>query len=68
MSRPFLIDTDTASDDAVGHVMALRDPELDVVGITVVAGNVGPGRAERALHRGALRSRRASARRRVSPR
>ncbi len=41
MSRPFLIDTDTASDDAVALVMALRHPEVDVVGITVVAGNVG---------------------------
>jgi purine nucleosidase len=38
--RPFFIDTDTASDDAVALVMALRDPEIDVVGIGVVAGNV----------------------------
>ena len=41
MTRPLLIDTDTASDDAVALVMALRHPEVEVVGITVVAGNVG---------------------------
>ncbi len=35
-----LIDTDTASDDAVALVMALRDPEVTVEAITVVAGNV----------------------------
>lgn len=40
MTRPFWIDTDTASDDAVALVMALRHPEIDVVGISVVAGNV----------------------------
>lgn len=38
--RPFLIDTDTASDDAVALWMALRDPDIDVVAVTVVAGNV----------------------------
>lgn len=38
--RPFLIDTDTASDDAVALVMALRHAEIEVVAITVVAGNV----------------------------
>lgn len=38
--RSFFIDTDTASDDAVALVMALRHPEIDVVGIGVVAGNV----------------------------
>lgn len=40
MRRPFFIDTDTASDDAVALVMALRHPDVDVVGIGVVAGNV----------------------------
>jgi len=39
-SSPFFIDTDTASDDAVALVMALRHPDVDVVGIGVVAGNV----------------------------
>jgi purine nucleosidase len=40
MARPFFIDTDTASDDAVALVLALRHPDVDVVGIGVVAGNV----------------------------
>jgi len=40
MKRPFLIDTDTASDDAVALIMALRSPGVEVVGITTVAGNV----------------------------
>jgi purine nucleosidase len=38
--RSFFIDTDTASDDAVALVMALTHPDIDVVGIGVVAGNV----------------------------
>jgi purine nucleosidase len=38
--RPFFIDTDTASDDAVALVMALRHTDVEVVGIGVVAGNV----------------------------
>jgi len=40
VSRPFLIDTDAGSDDAVAILMALRHPEIDVRAITVVAGNV----------------------------
>ncbi len=40
MPRTLLIDTDTASDDAVALIMALRSPEIRVAGITVVAGNV----------------------------
>lgn len=40
MPRTFLIDTDTASDDAVALIMALRAPEVEVAAITVVAGNV----------------------------
>jgi purine nucleosidase len=39
-ARPFLIDTDTASDDAVALLLALRNPGVDVRAITVVAGNV----------------------------
>ena len=35
-----LIDTDTASDDAVALLLALRTPGVDVAAITVVAGNV----------------------------
>lgn len=38
--RTFLIDTDTASDDAVALIMALRAPGVKVAGITTVAGNV----------------------------
>src|SRR5690606_8019203 len=40
MPRAFIIDTDTASDDAVALIMALRSPEVDVKAITTVAGNV----------------------------
>jgi purine nucleosidase len=39
--RNFLIDTDTASDDAVAIMMALADPKVRVLGLTTVAGNVG---------------------------
>ncbi|MCL4459419.1 MAG: nucleoside hydrolase [Chloroflexi bacterium] len=38
--RRFLIDTDTASDDAVALLMAVRSPHVRVEGVTVVAGNV----------------------------
>jgi purine nucleosidase len=38
--RHFLIDTDTASDDAAALAMALRHPGVRVEAITVVAGNV----------------------------
>jgi purine nucleosidase len=40
MTRNFLIDTDTASDDAVALIMALRAPDVEVKAITVVSGNV----------------------------
>ena len=40
MPRTFLIDTDTASDDAVALIMALRAPGVRVAAITTVAGNV----------------------------
>jgi purine nucleosidase len=40
MPRTFLIDTDTASDDAVALIMALRSPDVAVAAITVVSGNV----------------------------
>ena len=39
-ARRFWIDTDTASDDAVALVMAFKNPSVEVVGISVVAGNV----------------------------
>src|ERR1700688_2782290 len=44
---PFLIDTDTASDDAVALIMALRSPQIQVVAITTVAGNVDVHQATR---------------------
>jgi purine nucleosidase len=40
MTRTLLIDTDTASDDAVALIMALRSTNIRVASITVVAGNV----------------------------
>jgi purine nucleosidase len=43
----FLIDTDTASDDAVALIMALRSPAVEVLGITTVAGNVEVEQATR---------------------
>jgi purine nucleosidase len=41
------IDTDTASDDAVALVMALRTPGVQVDGISTVAGNVDVAQATR---------------------
>lgn len=38
--RRIIIDTDTASDDAVALILALREPKVKVEAITVVAGNV----------------------------
>ena len=40
MKRKFWIDTDTASDDAVALIMAFMHPDIDVVGVSIVAGNV----------------------------
>jgi purine nucleosidase len=42
-----LIDTDTASDDAVALIMALRSPQVRVLAITTVAGNVAVQQATR---------------------
>jgi len=47
MARTFLIDTDTASDDAVALIMALRASDVRVAAITTVAGNVGLEQATR---------------------
>ena len=47
MKLPFLIDTDTASDDAVALIMALRSPHIQVHAITTVAGNVDVHQASR---------------------
>lgn len=42
MSQPrkIIIDTDPGQDDAVAILLALASPEIDVLGITAVAGNV----------------------------
>jgi purine nucleosidase len=45
--RNFLIDTDTASDDAVAIMMALSRPDVRVLGLTTLAGNVGLEQATR---------------------
>jgi purine nucleosidase len=45
--RAFLIDTDTASDDAIALIMALRATDVRVVAITTVAGNVDVQQATR---------------------
>ncbi|MFZ0207151.1 MAG: nucleoside hydrolase, partial [Roseiarcus sp.] len=45
--RTFLIDTDTASDDAVAILMALAAPGVRVAALTTVAGNVGLEQATR---------------------
>lgn len=47
MKPAFLIDTDTASDDAVALIMALRSPDIRVLAITAVAGNVNVQQAAR---------------------
>lgn len=40
MSRKIIIDTDPGQDDAVAILLALASPELEVLGLTCVAGNV----------------------------
>lgn len=40
MTRKIIIDTDPGQDDAVAILLALGSPELEVLGITAVAGNV----------------------------
>ncbi len=47
MKPLFLIDTDTASDDAVALIMALRSPQVRVLAITTVAGNVAAQQSTR---------------------
>lgn len=41
MPRNVIIDCDTGTDDALALLLALRSPELNVLGITCVSGNVG---------------------------
>lgn len=40
MTRKIIIDTDPGQDDAVAILLALASPEVEVMGITAVAGNV----------------------------
>lgn len=40
MKRRIWIDTDTASDDVVALIIALKHPSVEVVGMSIVAGNV----------------------------
>ncbi|MEL6793023.1 MAG: nucleoside hydrolase [Pseudomonadota bacterium] len=40
MSRKIIIDTDPGQDDAVAMLLAFGSEELDVIGVTTVAGNV----------------------------
>ncbi len=47
MAKKIIIDTDTAADDAVALLMALRHPGIDVVAISIVAGNVGLDQASK---------------------
>lgn len=48
--RPIILDCDPGQDDAVAVLLALASPELEVLGITTVAGNVP-------LHRTAVNAR-----------
>lgn len=49
--RKFFIDTDTATDDALALIMALRQPDIEVVGISIVAGNCPePSATQNALY------------------
>ena len=41
--RAIIIDTDPGQDDAVAILAALGSPQLEVLGITAVAGNVSLG-------------------------
>ncbi len=47
MARKVILDVDPGIDDAVALCMALFDPQLEVVAVTAVGGNVAPLRATR---------------------
>jgi purine nucleosidase len=44
-----LMDVDTSMDDAIAIIMALQSPEIQIIGITTVSGNV-TARAAAALN------------------
>lgn len=45
--RRFIIDTDTASDDAAAIILAAKEPGIEIEGVTAVAGNVEVEQAAR---------------------
>ena len=45
--RKVIIDTDPGVDDAIAILLALASPELEIVGLTSVGGNVPRARATR---------------------
>jgi len=47
MGRPIIIDTDPGIDDAIALFLALRSPELQIEGVTTVAGNLNIDRVTR---------------------
>lgn len=50
MKNKYFIDTDTASDDAVALLMALEWDDVDVLGISIVSGNMS-------VHQGSINAR-----------
>ena len=51
MPRKIIIDTDPGQDDAVAILLALASPELEVLGVVAVAGNVPLSHTERNARR-----------------
>ena len=47
MARKVILDVDPGIDDAMALCLALSNPNLDVVAVTAVGGNVSPGQATR---------------------
>ncbi|MDK2465110.1 MAG: nucleoside hydrolase, partial [Candidatus Korarchaeota archaeon] len=47
VAKKVILDVDTGVDDAVAVILALRSPELEVLGITTVTGNVDVEKATR---------------------
>ena len=47
MARKVILDVDPGIDDAMALCLALSDPELEVVAVTAVGGNVSPAQATR---------------------